>query len=88
MYWNREHDFAVSEIDAISWAAKKSGVSYGTFVSEMKKEQYMEIMEEFCAEMVRRKKEEQARLRRAEKKAAARGNDAFFFGKKRLSSEE
>lgn len=63
-YWNRKHEIAVKEIDAISWAAKKAGVSYGTFVSGMKPEQYREIMEDFCAELVRRKKEEQARLLR------------------------
>ena len=43
---------------------KKAGLSYGTFVSGMKPEQYREIMEDFCAELLRRKKEERARLLR------------------------
>ena len=61
-YWDRKHEIAVKELDAISWAAKKAGLSYGTFVSGMKPEQYREIMEAFCAELLRWKKEERARL--------------------------
>lgn len=64
VYWDRKHEIAVKELDAISWAAKKAGVSYGTFVSGMKPEQYTEVMEDFCAELLRRKKEERARLLR------------------------
>lgn len=64
VYWDQKHEIAVKELDAISWAAKKAGLSYGTFASGMKPEQYREIMEDFCAELLRRKKEEQARLLR------------------------
>lgn len=64
VYWDRKHEIAVKELDAISWAAKKAGLSYGTFASGMKPEQYREIMEDFCAELLRRKKEERARLLR------------------------
>ena len=64
VYWDRKHEIAVKELDAISWAAKKAGLSYGTFVSGMKPEQHTEVMEDFCAELLRRKKEEQARLLR------------------------
>lgn len=64
VYWDRKHEIAVKELDAISWAAKKAGVSYGSFVSGMKPEQHTEVMEDFCAELLRRKKEEQARLLR------------------------
>ena len=42
VYWDRKHEIAVKELDAISWSAKKAGVSYGTFVSGMKPEQYTE----------------------------------------------
>ncbi len=30
VYWDRKHEIAVKELDAISWSAKKAGVSYGT----------------------------------------------------------
>ena len=77
MYWNRKHEIAVSELDAISWAAKKAGVSYGTFVSGMKPEQYMEIMEDFCAELMRRRKEERARLLRHAKEQKKEKTDTM-----------
>ena len=43
VYWDRKHEIAVKELDAISWSAKKAGVSYGAFVSGMKPEQYTEV---------------------------------------------
>lgn len=75
VYWDRKHEIAVSELDAISWAAKKAGVSYGTFVSGMKPEQYTEVMEDFCAELLRRKKEERARLLRHAQEKKSRKTD-------------
>lgn len=72
MYCNRKHEITINELDAIGWAAKKAGVSYGTFVSGMQKEQYVEIMEAFCAEKLRRLKEEQERLLRHAKEREKR----------------
>lgn len=75
VYWDQKHEIAVKELDAISWAAKKAGLSYGTFASGMKPEQYREIMEDFCAELLRRKKEEQARLLRHTQEKKRRKTD-------------
>lgn len=75
VYWDRKHEIAVKELDAISWSAKKAGVSYVTFVSGMKPEQYTEVMEDFCAELLRRKKEERARLLRHAQEKKSRKTD-------------
>lgn len=55
----------VRELDAITWAAKNAGVSYGVFAMSLKPEQYKGIFESYCEEILRRKREEQAWLRSA-----------------------
>lgn len=63
MYRNDKGTITVNELDAINWAAKKAGISYGIFVATMKEEDYKAVMEDFCQEMLRRQKIEQARMR-------------------------
>ena len=63
MYRNDEGTVTVRELDAITWAAKNAGVSYGVFAMSLKPEQYKGIFESYCEEVLRRKREEQAWLR-------------------------
>lgn len=65
MYRNDEGTVTVRELDAITWAAKNAGVSYGVFAMSLKPEQYKGVFESYCEEILRRKREEQAWLRSA-----------------------